>query len=121
MAEPQFETPDIAAALGSSHSVREAREKLGMSETALESRCRDEGLIALYEACAERGKATRGKRRNLPALPRWSVVWLKPTTGSGTVRIWPPRIEAATEEEALKVARIWTGRQEIAVVKEEIT
>ena len=119
MAAVLYPGADIAAALASSSSVREASKKLGMSMTALESRCREEGLNPLYEACAERGKQRRGQHRSKPApMPTWSVVWLNPTTGSGSVAIWPRRIEAATEEEALAVAKQVTRRDEIAVIRE---
>ena len=120
MAAP-LPTADIAAALSSSHRVKDAAIKLGMTAFGLERRCREQGLVALYEACAERGKFRRGRgkpSRVEPAMPRWSVVWLKPTTGSGTVGIWPRKIEAETEEEALIVAKQVTGRGEIAVMRE---
>ena len=111
---------DIAAALSSSRRVKDAAIKLGMTAYGLERRCREQGLVALYEACAERGKWQRGrKKRPEPPMPRWSVVWLKPSTGSGTVRIWPPRIEAETEEEALIVAKHVTQRDNIEVRRED--
>lgn len=67
-------TPDIAAALSSSFSVKAAAVKLRMTAFGLERRCREQGLIALYEACAQRGIDRRGRKKRPadPPMPTWS-------------------------------------------------
>jgi hypothetical protein len=114
----------IAEALCSSRSVADAARKLGMATSNLESRCRAEGLIALYEKCAERGRTARGAARKRPRLPHWGIHWTPPGS-TKSVRIWGT--DAASAEEALVVAKnyqpndvvpAFIKREELSAVEE---
>lgn len=119
----KYSTDAIAEALASSDSIRNAGKKIGMSMTALESRCREEGLIGLYGTCAERGKALRGKakteRRSKP-LPHWLVMWTPP--GAPPVQIWH-RYEATVEDAravAMTAIPLWIRAEDVSIVEEDL-
>lgn len=92
---------EIAEVLARSESIAQAAKILGASYSSLQRRCREQGLIALYDACSERGKARNGKPRpHAPLPPRWAIILSQP--GYPAVPIFHPH--AATEAEALAVA-----------------
>lgn len=100
----QVRTAEIAEVLARSQSRKEAAATLGIPATTLERLCREQALVALYEALAERGTRQRGggKVQKRAPVRRWSVYWrVSPTE---TVCIWPGKeIDAVTPEEAVDV------------------
>lgn len=121
-AKPRPSTADIAEVLARSQSRKEAAEVLGIPATTLERLCREQALVSLYEALAERGTARRGPRKTPKQVPvrRWSFYWR--VNATETVCIWPERqVDAVTEQEALevfmtKVARCM-AREDISAVE----
>jgi len=99
--KPRPSTADIAEVLARSQSRKEAASALGIPATTLERLCREQALVALYEALARRGNARKGKPRPpAPKPPRWAIVWAQP--GKWSVTIW--HVDAESEQEALDVA-----------------
>ena len=106
----------IAEVLARTHSRKEAAAELGLSPTTLERLCRDQALVALYEALAERGTVLRGGGRGRGAkrkpVRRWSIYW-------GGVCVWPEKqLEAMTETEAVEVYMLIAPKQ---VKRAEVT
>lgn len=115
----RIDTGEIAEVLARSSSRQDAAAELGLTPTTLERMCREESLVGLYTALAERGVARRGKKRPpAPPPPRWAIIMR--LEGQSAVRIWS--VAAANETEALDVACCVVGRiakrEELRAVQE---
>jgi hypothetical protein len=106
---PRPSTSDIAEVLARSHSRKQAAEALVVPATTLERLCREQALVSLYEALAERGTSQRGGGRRrvekLKPVRRWSFWWRDPRYPKlDAVGVWPEReIDAMSEAEAVDV------------------
>ena len=105
--KPRPSTADIAEVLARSQSRKEAASALGIPATTLERLCREQALVTLYEALAERGTGRRGPRKTPKQVPvrRWSFYWRDPRYPiKDAVVIWPAKtLDAVTEQEAIDV------------------
>lgn len=113
-------TAEIAEVLARSQSRKEAAATLGIPATTLERLCREQALVALYEALAERGTRLRGggKVPKRSAVRRWSFYWR--VSPDKTVCIWPGReIDAVTAAEAVDVFMLKVAPETMA--KEDVS